>query len=51
MHAVWPGIFVSDDSVAQCVRDIRRALGDDAQQLLRTLLRRGYLLTAEEIHS
>src|SRR5271155_3884864 len=47
MHAVWPGIFVSDDSIAQCVRDIRRALGDGAHQLLRTLPRRGYLLTAE----
>jgi DNA-binding winged helix-turn-helix (wHTH) protein len=47
MYAVWPGIFVSDDSIAQCVRDIRRALGDDAHQLLRTLPRRGYLLTAQ----
>jgi TolB-like protein len=47
MHAVWPDVFVSDDSIAQCVRDIRRALGDDAQQLLRTLPRRGYLLTAQ----
>jgi TolB-like protein len=47
MHTVWPGVFVSDDSIAQCVRDIRRVLGDDAQQLLRTLPRRGYLLTAQ----
>jgi len=47
MHAVWPGIFVSDDSIAQCVRDIRRALGDDEQQLLRTLPRRGYLFAAQ----
>src|ERR1700732_4313264 len=47
MHVVWPGVFVSDDSIAQCVRDIRRALGHDGQQLLRTLHRRGYLLTAE----
>jgi len=47
MHAVWPGVFVSDDSIAQCVRDIRRALGDDQQLLLRTLPRRGYLLTAQ----
>jgi adenylate cyclase len=47
MHAVWPDVFVSDDSIAQCVRDIRRALGDDARQLLRTLPRRGYLFTAQ----
>src|SRR5215472_18066677 len=47
MQAVWPGVFVTDDSIAQCIRDIRRALGDGEQRLLRTLPRRGYLLTAE----
>jgi TolB-like protein len=50
MHAVWPGVFVTDDSIAQCVRDIRRALGDSEQRLLRTMTRRGYLLTAEVAH-
>ena len=45
--AVWPGLFVTDDSIAQCVRDIRRALGDSGLQLLRTMKRRGYLLTAQ----
>jgi TolB-like protein len=49
MHAVWPGVFVSDDSIAQCIRDVRRALGDDGQQLLRTLPRRGYLFTAQVV--
>jgi adenylate cyclase len=47
MQAVWPGVFVSDDSIAQCIGDIRRALGDDAQRLLRTLPRRGYLFAAQ----
>ena len=28
MAAVWPDVFVTDDSIAQCVRDVRRALGD-----------------------
>src|ERR1700692_3449205 len=46
MQAVWPGVFVSDDSIAQCVSDIRRALGDNEQRLLRTLPRRGYLFAA-----
>src|ERR1700680_265033 len=49
MQAVWPGVFVSDDSIAQCVRDIRRVLQDDQQLLLRTLPRRGYLLTAQVV--
>src|SRR6266550_2449266 len=47
MQAVWPGVFVSDDSVVQCIRDIRRAFGDSEQRLLRTLPRRGYLLAAQ----
>src|ERR1019366_8437954 len=42
MRAVWPGIFVTDDSIAQCISEIRRALGDNDQRLLRTLPRRGY---------
>src|ERR1700732_1616088 len=47
MQAVWPGVFVTDDSIAQCVSDIRRALSDNEQKLLRTLPRRGYLFTAQ----
>ena len=47
MQAVWPGVFVSDDSIAQCISDIRRALSDNQQNLLRTLPRRGYLFTAQ----
>jgi DNA-binding winged helix-turn-helix (wHTH) protein len=41
--AVWPDVVVTDESITQCVRDVRKALGDEAQQLLRTMPRRGYL--------
>lgn len=44
MAAVWPGIAVTDDSLVQCVGDIRRAIGDDAHTVLRTEPRRGYRL-------
>jgi DNA-binding winged helix-turn-helix (wHTH) protein len=47
MEAVWPGVVVTDDSITQCVAEIRRALGDEGAQLLRTLSRRGYMLVAE----
>ena len=47
MAAVWPDVVVSDESIAQCVRDIRKALGDEAQQLLKTVPKRGYLFAAE----
>src|SRR3954462_14912680 len=46
MRAVWPDVFVTDDSIIQCVRDIRRVFGDEAQGLLRTVPRRGYLFAA-----
>lgn len=47
MDAVWPGVVVTDESITQCVRDIRKALGDEEQRLLRTVPKRGYLLQAE----
>ncbi len=47
MTAVWPDVFVSDNSITQCVRDIRRAFGDESQTLVRTIPRRGYVFSAE----
>jgi predicted ATPase/class 3 adenylate cyclase/DNA-binding winged helix-turn-helix (wHTH) protein len=47
MQAVWPEVFVTDDSITQCIRDIRRALGDEEQRLLRTVPRRGYLFDVQ----
>jgi len=44
MQAVWPDTYVTEDSITQCIRDIRRALGDEDAHLLRTMPRRGYML-------
>jgi TolB-like protein/DNA-binding winged helix-turn-helix (wHTH) protein/Tfp pilus assembly protein PilF len=44
MQAVWPGIAVTDDSLVQCVHEIRRALHDDSHAVLKTVPRRGYRL-------
>jgi predicted ATPase/DNA-binding winged helix-turn-helix (wHTH) protein len=46
IQAVWPGAFVTDDSLVQCAVELRRALDDRGQQLLKTVPRRGYLFTA-----
>jgi TolB-like protein len=46
MQAVWPEVIVTDDSITQCIAEVRHALGDEAQQLLRTVPRRGYRLEA-----
>ncbi len=41
---VWPGIAVTDDSLVQCIRDIRVALNDTDRQILKTVIGRGYSL-------
>jgi DNA-binding winged helix-turn-helix (wHTH) protein/TolB-like protein len=43
LAAVWPGVVVNDESLSQCVRELRGALGDEEQALIRTVPRRGYL--------
>lgn len=45
MQAVWPDSFVTDDSLVQCTLELRRALNDRGQQLLKTVPRRGYVFT------
>ncbi|TGQ16498.1 winged helix-turn-helix domain-containing protein [Mesorhizobium sp. M2E.F.Ca.ET.219.01.1.1] len=50
VNAVWPNIAVSDDSLTQCIKDIRKALGADAQGLIRTVLRRGYVIDEDRVH-
>jgi TolB-like protein/DNA-binding winged helix-turn-helix (wHTH) protein len=47
MAAVWPDVFVTDDSITQCVVEIRHVLGAEGPRLLRTVPRRGYMLAAE----
>lgn len=43
-QAVWGGAAVTDDSLVQCIGDIRRALGAEGQSALRTIPKRGYRL-------
>jgi predicted ATPase/DNA-binding winged helix-turn-helix (wHTH) protein len=47
MQALWPDAFVTDDSLVQCTLELRRALDDRSQQLLKTVPRRGYLFATE----
>ncbi len=46
IDAIWPDAAVTDNSLAQCLLEIRRALGDDSQQVVRTVARRGYVFAA-----
>ena len=40
----WPGTIVTEESLTQCISDIREALGDSARDVIRTIPRRGYML-------
>jgi TolB-like protein/DNA-binding winged helix-turn-helix (wHTH) protein len=44
LEANWPGVTVTEDSLTQCISEIRRALGDPGRDLLRTVPRRGYMI-------
>ncbi|RWE25953.1 MAG: hypothetical protein EOS41_09595 [Mesorhizobium sp.] len=44
MRAVWNGIAVTDDSLVQCIHEIRAALNDGCQAIVQTVPRRGYRL-------
>jgi DNA-binding winged helix-turn-helix (wHTH) protein len=46
LDAVWPGTYISEDGLVQCVVEIRRALGDSAKspRYVQTLPKRGYRL-------
>ncbi|MDU8945194.1 winged helix-turn-helix domain-containing tetratricopeptide repeat protein [Ovoidimarina sediminis] len=41
-EAVWDGRQVSDDSLVQCIAEIRSALGDHERNIIQTVPRKGY---------
>ncbi len=51
IKAVWQDICVTDDSLVQCIVEIRRALGNTNGKYLRTVTRLGYLIHAETLES
>src|SRR5580692_4525974 len=46
MEAVWPNVHVGEDSLFQCIREIRTALGDDQRQMIKLVSGRGYRFEA-----
>ena len=47
IDAAWGETSVTDDSVVQCLIEIRRAIGDLDHRLIQTIPRRGYMVTDE----
>lgn len=46
IDTVWDGLSVTDDSLTQCIADIRRAIGDTDRAILKTVPKRGFILNA-----
>ncbi len=46
MEQVWLGVVVTDESLTRCISDIRQALGDAEQTIIKTVPRRGYVLVS-----
>lgn len=44
--AVWPNVTVTDESLTRCISDVRIALADRDQRIIKTMLRRGYRFVA-----
>jgi adenylate cyclase len=43
LEALWPSVTVTEESLTRCISEIRRAIGDDLQKIIKTIPRRGYL--------
>ena len=48
---VWPGMAVTDESISQCVADIRRILGDETRAVLETFPKQGYRINARIVRN
>lgn len=46
-EVIWPNVVVSDDSLVQCIRELRQRLGDTEHRLIKTVARRGYMLDTQ----
>jgi adenylate cyclase len=45
-EAVWPNVVVSDEALTQCISEVREAIGDRRQTMIKTMPRRGYRFVA-----
>jgi TolB-like protein len=50
IRAVWPNVIATDESLTRCISEVRFALQDQAQRIIKTVPRRGYLLAAPVSH-
>jgi adenylate cyclase len=44
LDALWPDVTVGEESLTQCISEVRRAINDTGQRIIKTIPRRGYLI-------
>jgi TolB-like protein/DNA-binding winged helix-turn-helix (wHTH) protein/cytochrome c-type biogenesis protein CcmH/NrfG len=42
---VWSDVIVTDNSLVQCIKEVRQALGDEQQTMVETIAKRGYMFS------
>lgn len=49
LAAVWPGVVVTEHSLTRCIKDLRKALDDDAgaPRYIETVAKRGYRMLVQ----
>ncbi|MEL6767621.1 MAG: transcriptional regulator [Pseudomonadota bacterium] len=50
MDAIWPNTIVSDESLTQAVKELRRAFGSEGRRIVETIPRFGYRLNGAVLH-
>lgn len=50
---IWAGVFVTDAALTQCIKDIRRQLGDDAAnpRYIKTVPKHGYIFIGNAVEA
>lgn len=46
-ETVWADVVVTEDSLSKCIAEIRKILGPDAREILKTIPKRGYVIIAD----
>lgn len=49
IDAVWSPVVVTENSLVQCIREVREAIGDTGQSRVETVAKRGYIFTPEVV--
>jgi adenylate cyclase len=46
LSEIWPNVVVTEDSLTRCISEVRAALGDTEQTVIKTVSKRGYIFAA-----